>query len=118
MVYPTADGTGVRDYIHVVDLATAHVCAVEKLCSTPGMLTYNLGTGRGSSVLEVIAAFEKASGIEIPYEIVDRRLGDVVAAYADPTKAEDELGWSAKFDLHDMCRDGWNWQQKNPNGFP
>ena len=116
--YPTVDGTGVRDYIHVVDLAAAHVCAVEKLGGNPGVLTYNLGTGRGSSVLEVIAAFEKATGIEIPYEIVGRRAGDVAAAYADPTKAENELGWRAKFDLDDMCRDGWNWQQRNPNGFP
>ena len=116
--YPTPDGTGVRDYIHVVDLAAAHVCAVEKLRSRPGVVTYNLGTGRGSSVLEVISAFEKATGINIPYEIVGRRAGDVVAAYADPTKAKTELGWVAKCDLADMCRDGWNWQQKNPAGYP
>ena len=116
--YPTVDGTGVRDYLHVVDLAAAHVHAVEKLRSDPGVLTYNLGTGRGSSVLEVLAAFQKATGIEIPYEIVGRRAGDVAAAYADPTKAERELGWRAKLDLDDMCRDGWNWQQKNPSGFP
>jgi hypothetical protein len=116
--YPTVDGTGVRDYIHVMDLAAAHVCAVEKLGSNPGVLTYNLGTGRGSSVLEVIAAFEKATEIKIPYEIVGRRAGDVAAAYADPTKAEKELGWRTKLDLDDMCRDGWNWQQRNPNGFP
>ncbi len=116
--YPTKDGTGVRDYLHVVDLATAHVCAVEKLPSKPGVLTCNLGTGRGSSVLEMIAAFEKATGVEIPYDIVGRRAGDVAAAYADPTKAEKVLGWKARFDLGDMCRDGWNWQQKNPNGFP
>ena len=115
--YPTADGTGVRDYLHVVDLAQAHVCAVEKLGSDPGLLTYNLGTGRGSSVLEVIATFERVTGIKIPYQIVDRRAGDVVAAYADPTKVENELGWQSKFDLGDMCRDGWNWQQKNPNGY-
>ncbi len=116
--YPTADGTGVRDYIHVVDLAAAHVCAVEKLTAKPAVVTYNLGTGRGSSVLEVIAAFEKATGVAIPYEIVGRRAGDVVAAYADPSKAQAELGWVAKFSLEDMCRDGWNWQQKNPQGFP
>ncbi len=115
--YPTPDGTGVRDYIHVVDLARAHVCAVEKLPSDPGVLTLNLGTGQGSSVLEVIAAFERTTGVKIPYEIVARRAGDIVTAYADPTKAKSELGWSAKLDLDDMCRDGWNWQQKNPNGF-
>lgn len=115
--YPTADGTGVRDYIHVVDLAKAHVCAVQKLSTDPGLLTYNLGTGRGSSVLEVVAAFERVTGIKIPYQIVERRPGDVVAAYADPTKANEELGWQAKFDLEDMCRDGWNWQQKNPRGY-
>lgn len=116
--YPTPDGTGVRDYIHVVDLASAHLCAVEKLNSKPGVVTYNLGTGRGSSVLEVIAAFEKATGLKIPYEVVDRRPGDVVAAYADPALAQTELGWKTKFDLADMCRDGWNWQQKNPEGYP
>lgn len=116
--YPTPDGTGVRDYIHVMDLAAAHVAAVEKLSNRPGILTYNLGTGRGSSVLEVIAAFEKATGVRIPYDIVSRRPGDVVAAYADPSKAKRELGWEAKFDLTDMCRDGWNWQQKNPHGYP
>ncbi len=116
--YSTVDGTGVRDYIHVVDLATAHVCAVEKLTTKPGVLTCNLGTGRGSSVLEVIAAFEKATGVKVPYEIVGRRAGDVVAAYADPTRARMELGWAARFSLDDMCRDGWNWQQKNPDGYP
>jgi len=115
--YPTPDGTGVRDYIHVVDLASAHVAAVEKLTSDPGVLTYNLGTGRGCSVLEMIAAFEKTTGIEVPYQIVQRRTGDVAAAYADPSKAESELGWKAKYDLETMCRDGWNWQQQNPDGF-
>jgi len=115
--YPTPDGTGVRDYIHVVDLASAHVFAVEKLANNPGLLTCNLGTGRGYSVLEMIAAFEKVTGIRIPYQIVERRAGDVVSAYADPAKAERELGWKARFDLDTMCRDGWNWQQKNPNGF-
>ncbi len=116
--YPTPDGTGIRDYIHVVDLAQAHVCAVEKLTAKPGVVTYNLGTGHGSSVLEVIAAFERATGVTIPYRIVGRRAGDVVAAYADPGKAQAELGWVARFNLEDMCRDGWNWQQKNPQGFP
>jgi len=116
--YPTSDGTGVRDYIHVVDLARAHVCAVEKLRANPGVMTYNLGTGQGSSVLQVVAAFQAATGIKIPYEIVDRRPGDVVAAYADPSKAKEELGWIAQFNLADMCRDGWNWQQKNPAGYP
>jgi UDP-glucose 4-epimerase len=115
--YPTADGTGVRDYIHVVDLADAHICAVEKLADKPGVLTYNVGTGHGTSVLELVRAFEKATGIEIPYEIVGRRAGDVIVAYADPTKAKNELGWEAKFDLDDMCRDGWRWQQQNPSGF-
>ncbi|MFN8440444.1 MAG: UDP-glucose 4-epimerase GalE [Caldilineaceae bacterium] len=115
--YPTPDGTGVRDYIHVVDLADAHVRAVKKLTSNPGLVAYNLGTGRGSSVLEVIAAFEQATGQKIPYKIVPRRPGDVSAAYADPGKAQQELSWHAERDLYDICRDGWNWQQKNPQGF-
>ncbi len=115
--YPTPDGTGIRDYIHVVDLAAAHVCAVEKLVAGKGVATYNLGTGRGSSVLEVIAAFERATGVKIPYEIVGRRPGDIVAAYADPSKAQKELGWVARFNLDDMCRDGWRWQQQNPEGY-
>lgn len=115
--YPTHDGTGIRDYIHVMDLAEAHVRAVEQLSENPGVVTYNLGTGRGSSVLDVIHAFEQATGQKIPYELVDRRPGDVVAAYADPSKAQKQLGWVAKYDLADMCRDGWNWQQKNPRGY-
>ncbi|MEZ4864170.1 MAG: UDP-glucose 4-epimerase GalE [Caldilineaceae bacterium] len=115
--YPTPDGTGVRDYIHVVDLAQAHVRAVQKLAEKPGLVTYNLGTGRGYSVLEVIAAFEQIVGRPIPYQIVARRSGDVSSAYADPTKAERELGWKAENDLLDMCRDGWRWQQQNPNGY-
>lgn len=115
--YPTRDGTGVRDYIHVVDLARAHVSAVERLASGPGIVTYNLGTGRGASVLEVIAAFEETTGVKIPYEVVDRRPGDVVAAYADPAKAERELGWKAEMGLREICRDGWNWQQMNPEGY-
>lgn len=115
--YPTPDGTGIRDYIHVVDLADAHVRALKKLARDPGWVTYNLGTGKGSSVLEVIAAFEKATGVQIPYDIVGRRAGDVTAAYADPTRAAEELSWVAERDLYDMCRDGWRWQQQNPNGY-
>lgn len=115
--YPTVDGTGIRDYIHVVDLADAHVRAVQKLTEDPGLVAYNLGTGQGTSVLQVIAAFEKATGKKIPYKIVPRRPGDVTAAYADPSKAERELAWKAENDIYDICRDGWNWQQKNPNGF-
>ena len=115
--YPTPDGTGIRDYIHVVDLARAHLCAVDALGHNPGVVTYNLGTGRGSSVLDVISAFEDATGITIPYEIVDRRPGDIAAAYADPAKAERDLGWKAEFDMRDICRDGWNWQKQNPDGF-
>jgi UDP-glucose 4-epimerase len=115
--YPTPDGTGVRDYIHVVELAQAHVRAVEMSGSDGGMATYNLGTGRGSSVLELVAAFEDATGIEIPCEIVARRPGDVAVAYANPAKAERELGWKTQFDLADICRDSWNWQQKNPAGY-
>lgn len=115
--YPTPDGTGVRDYIHVVDLADAHVRAVQKLASNPGLVAYNLGTGQGSSVLQVIAAFEQATGVKIPYQIVARRPGDVTAAYADPTKAMQELAWKAERDLYDMCRDSWKWQQMNPQGF-
>lgn len=114
--YDTPDGTCIRDYIHVVDLAKAHLCAVEKLQQSGGVLTYNLGTGTGSSVLEVIAAFKEATGLDLPYEIVDRRPGDIVSAYADASKARDELGWVAQYNLADMCRHGWNWQSKNPNG--
>lgn len=115
--YPTVDGTGVRDYIHVVDLANAHVRAVQKLKEQPGLVPYNLGTGQGSSVLQVIAAFEQATGKKIPYKLMPRRPGDVTAAYADPGKAERELGWKAEHDLLDICRDGWRWQQQNPNGY-
>ncbi|MCC5914802.1 MAG: UDP-glucose 4-epimerase GalE [Balneolaceae bacterium] len=116
--YPTPDGTAIRDYIHVVDLSVGHLKALEKLETDPGMVTYNLGTGKGSSVLDLIKAFEKATGIEINYEITDRRPGDAVQCYADPTKAENELGWRAERDLETMCRDAWNWQKKNPDGFP
>lgn len=115
--YPTPDGTGVRDYIHVMDLADGHVAAMKKLEENCGLQVYNLGTGRGYSVLEMVHAFERATGVEIPYEIVARRPGDVAECYADPTKAREELGWSAVRDLEAMCRDSWNWQRKNPNGY-
>lgn len=115
--YPTPDGTGVRDYIHVVDLAKGHLSALKKLEENPGVVTYNLGTGTGYSVLDVVKAFEKASGKEIPYEITDRRAGDIAINFADPSKAEQELGWKAEYDLVDMCRDSWRWQSKNPEGY-
>jgi len=115
--YPTHDGTGVRDYIHVVDLAIGHVKAWEKLKNNPGLGIYNLGTGNGYSVLDVVKAFEEASGKKIPYEIADRRAGDIAKIYADPSKAEKELEWSAKRDLLEMCKDSWNWQSKNPEGY-
>jgi len=115
--YETPDGTGVRDYIHVVDLARGHVKAVEKLREDPGVVVYNLGTGRGYSVLEVIRGFEKASGKSVAHRIGPRRPGDIAACYADPEKARKELGWEAEFDLEQMCRDGWNWQMKNPGGY-
>jgi UDP-glucose 4-epimerase len=115
--YPTPDGTGVRDYIHVVDLAKGHLHALEKLRDNPGLAVYNLGTGRGYSVLEVIRAFEKASGRQIAYRIVARRPGDVATSYADPTKAEIELGWRAQRDIEEMCADAWRWQSNNPNGY-
>ncbi|MEI6562391.1 MAG: UDP-glucose 4-epimerase GalE [Verrucomicrobiota bacterium] len=115
--YPTPDGTGVRDYIHVSDLAEGHVRALEKLCTNPGIVTYNLGTGRGYSVLEMIGAFEKASGCKVPFRIAPRRPGDVAACYADPAKARSELGWEAKLGLEEMCADTWRWQSLNPNGF-
>ncbi len=115
--YPTPDGTGVRDYIHVVDLAKGHLKALDALASGPGLLVCNLGTGRGYSVLEVVKAFEAACGRAIPYEIVPRRPGDIAACYADPAYAENVLGWKAALGLAEMCRDTWNWQLKNPNGF-
>ena len=115
--YPTPDGTGVRDYIHVVDLADGHVKALDKLAQNPGVVTYNLGTGRGYSVLEIVKAFSEASGKQIPYEIVDRRPGDVAEMYADPSKAEKELGWVATRGIKEMCADGWRWQSNNPNGY-
>ena len=115
--YPTHDGTGVRDYIHVVDLALGHLKALEKLETNPGLVTYNLGTGKGYSVLDMVKAFGKACGHEIPYKIVERRPGDVAMCYADPTKAKNELGWEAKYDLDRMCADSWRWQSNNPNGY-
>jgi len=115
--YPTLDGTGVRDYIHVVDLAVGHLKALERLSAHPGVITYNLGTGQGYSVLEVVDAFEKASGRKIPYKIVGRRPGDVAMSYADPTRAQMELGWRAERGLLDMCADTWRWQSANPNGY-
>ncbi len=116
--YPTHDGTGVRDYIHVVDLAIGHLKALEKLSDNPGVFVCNLGTGSGSSVLDVIKAFEKASGISIPYKIAPRRPGDAAVCYADPSRAKRELGWKAERNLEDMCRDAWRWQSQNPEGYP
>lgn len=116
--YPTIDGTGVRDYIHVVDLAQGHLKALEKLTERPGVAVYNLGTGRGYSVLEVIAAFEKVSGRKIRYKIVGRRPGDIAISYADPSKAHRELNWKAERGIEEMCRDLWNWQSQNPQGYP
>ncbi|HCY51806.1 MAG TPA: UDP-glucose 4-epimerase GalE [Clostridiales bacterium] len=115
--YPTPDGTGVRDYIHVDDLAEGHVLAVNKLAEKPGLFIANLGTGKGYSVLEIINAFSKALGREIPYKITARRPGDIPACYADPSYAEKYLGFKAKRTLDDMCRDSLNWQMKNPNGY-
>jgi UDP-glucose 4-epimerase len=115
--YPTPDGTGVRDYIHVVDLARGHLSALQKLASDPGVVVYNLGTGRGYSVLEMVAAFAEASGRPVPYEIVERRAGDIASCYADPAAALDALGWRAELGLDDMVRDTWRWQSENPNGF-
>ena len=115
--YPTPDGTGVRDYIHVMDLAEGHVAALRRLLDTPGSFTVNLGTGAGHSVLDVVRAFEVASGRPIPFDVMPRRPGDVAACYADPTLASTLLGWRATRDLAAMCADSWRWQQRNPNGF-
>jgi UDP-glucose 4-epimerase len=115
--YDTPDGTGVRDYIHVVDLAKGHVCAVKKLMEHPGLVIYNLGTGVGYSVLEIIKNFEKACGKEIPYVIAPRRPGDIPTCYSDPSKAERELGWKAQYGIEKMCEDAWRWQSQNPNGY-
>lgn len=116
--YPTHDGTGVRDYIHVVDLAAGHLKALEKLCQKPGLGVWNLGTGQGYSVLDVVKAFSVASGRDIPYKIVERRAGDIAECYADPAKANKELGWHAARGIEQMCADSWNWQTKNPAGYP
>ncbi|GCL65092.1 UDP-glucose 4-epimerase GalE [Pseudaquabacterium pictum] len=115
--YPTPDGTGVRDYIHVVDLADGHVAALQRLLDAPGSFTVNLGTGRGYSVLELVQAYARASGRPVPYQLVARRPGDVAACYADPSLALQLLGWQARHDLDRMCADSWRWQQQNPNGF-
>ncbi len=115
--YPTPDGTGVRDYIHVTDLAEGHVAALDRLLGQAGSLTVNLGTGQGYSVLDLVRAYEKASGRPVPYEIVARRPGDVAACWADPAAARDLLGWTARLDLARMCEDSWRWQQLNPLGF-
>ena len=115
--YPTPDGTGVRDYIHVVDLALGHLAALEKVARGKGAWTINLGTGIGYSVLDIVKAFEKASGRPIPYQIVDRRPGDVAQCYADPSLAAQELGWRATRDLQTMCADSWRWQEGNPEGY-
>ena len=115
--YATADGTGVRDYIHVVDLAKGHAKSLKAIEENCGVAIYNLGTGRGYSVLEVVHAFEKVSGVTIPYVIEERRPGDIAVCYSDPGKAKRELGWKAEYDIYDMCRDSWNWQKKNPEGY-
>ena len=115
--YDTHDGTGVRDYIHVVDLAKGHVAAVSHLMKTPGESVFNLGTGTGYSVLDMVKAFEEANGVPVPYKIVDRRPGDLATCYADPAKSAEKLGWKAEKTLVDMCRDTWRWQSQNPMGF-
>ncbi len=115
--YPTPDGTGVRDYIHVVDLAKGHVAALDYLAKNEGLLTVNLGTGQGYSVLQMVSAFQKASGREIAYQIVERRNGDIACCYADPALAKEILGWSAKLGIDQMCQDSWRWQSMNPAGF-
>lgn len=115
--YPTPDGTGVRDYIHVEDLALGHLAALSALIKSQGVLTVNLGTGKGYSVLEIIKAFERASGKIIPYEVISRRSGDIANCYADPALAKLTLGWEARFDIDRMCEDTWRWQSMNPNGY-
>ncbi len=115
--YETPDGTCIRDYIHVCDLARGHVCAINKLLTNPGVVIYNLGTGKGSSVFDILHAFEKAYGKEIPYKIAERRAGDIKANYTKVSKAKDEIGFEAQYDIFDMARDQWNWQKNNPNGY-
>jgi UDP-glucose 4-epimerase len=116
--YPTKDGTGVRDYIHVMDLADGHIAALQKVGIKSGLHIYNLGTGNGYSVLDMVAAFEKASSKSIPYKLVDRRPGDIAECWADPAKAKKDLGWQATRTLEDMTQDTWHWQSNNPNGYP
>ena len=115
--YNTPDGTGIRDFIHVVDLARGHVAALSAIERKCGLGIYNLGTGRGYSVLEVVKTFEKVNGVSVPYQMMPRRTGDIVVSYSNPQKAKDELGWSAEYGLEEMCRDAWNWQKKNPEGY-
>ena len=115
--YPTRDGTGVRDYIHVVDLAKGHVAAIRHLMDHTGEAVFNLGTGQGYSVLEMVEAFQRVNQVSVPYRIAPRRAGDLAVCYADPSKSARELGWKAELGLEDMCRDAWNWQKKNPNGY-
>ena len=115
--YDTPDGTGIRDYIHVVDLAKGHVKAIEGMETLPGVQIFNLGTGNGYSVLDIIKAFSAACGRDLPYVIDPRRPGDVAQCYSDPAKAREVLGWTAEYNIEDMCRDAWNWQSKNPNGY-
>ncbi|MDR7073199.1 UDP-glucose 4-epimerase GalE [Fictibacillus barbaricus] len=115
--YDTHDGTGVRDYIHVVDLAKGHLKALDKVLTNDGVEAYNLGTGKGYSVLDIVKTFEIVTGITIPYEITERRAGDIAVSYADPAKAKQKLGWVAERSLEDMLRDSWNWQEKNKNGY-
>ncbi len=116
--YDTPDGTGVRDYIHVVDLAKGHICALEKIgASDPGVMIYNLGTGKGYSVLDIVKAYSKACGKDLPVRIMDRRPGDIATCFADPDKARDELGWEAEFGIERMCADSWRWQSSNPEGY-
>lgn len=115
--YDTVDGTGVRDYIHVVDLAKGHLKALDKLKTNSGLVTYNLGTGNGYSVLQVVEAFSKASGRKIPYKIAPRRPGDIATCYADPKKANEDLGWKAEKEIEEMCEDSWRWQSNNPKGY-
>ncbi len=115
--YDTPDGTGVRDYIHVVDLARGHVKAIKKLEENPGLEIYNLGTGCGYSVLDIVKNFEEASGVKIPYVIKERRAGDIATCYSDASKAEKELGWKAEYGIKEMCADSWRWQKNNPNGY-
>ena len=115
--YPTPDGTGIRDYIHVIDLVRGHLKALEFLEDHPGAHVHNLGTGHGYSVLEMIRAFSEASGKEIPYEVVERRPGDAAISYADCSKAEQEFGWKAQYNLRQMCEDVWRWQSRHPEGY-